>query len=330
MRHLLLTFMAIILIFSGCGSDPKPQVQAPVILKPAKQITLYNQTLTPSEEMASKAFSVQEITVSLKPNVNYMGMEQANGFTFTIAPLLKYNFDKDYQVLQADIRNLLPLTDDAVFENRIQAHIQNMDLVYADLSREHITLTPTQERIKTFKRMPTKNLTFAIKSLFSHPKYKASNKYTLSSKDLNVSFSFYNPSFTKAIISETLMTRKDALLNEALLHNIAKVDDTYYQQLLQNKEAYIIPEHSIMFMPEDADLSYAIEKSEVFFNTGKYKTKSGKYKIIIPDEMIQFDQSSTNVQGTHSIKTKQNKKRLKKATDIPDHDNFIDFSEGVE
>ncbi|HFU74544.1 MAG TPA: hypothetical protein ENK65_03225 [Helicobacteraceae bacterium] len=330
MQYLPIPFIILVLFFTGCGSTPKPKVDTHVTLTPAKTIELYGQKLTPSQALASKAFQVREIPVTLKPNVQYMGIEQKSGFTFTIAPLLQYTFDTDYIILAADTYTLLPLTDDAVFEKHIIGQIKEMDRIYANLSRDTVTLAPTQEILTQFKATPTKSMTFSVKSLHFNENFKASNKYTINAQDLNVTFSLYDPAYSKPIVNETLTTRDEPQNNELLIQAIASSDDAYYQKLLEDKTDFILPQHSIVNMPEDADLRYAIEKHQVYFKTGKYKTKNGQYKIIIPDEKIQFDNSNANVQGTHSIKTKQNKKRLKKATDIPDHDNFIDFSEGVE
>lgn len=332
MLKILLPLVLMILTMTGCGSAPKPQVQAPSVplVKVAKSITLYEQELPVSKALASKAFAVQEREVSLKPNVLYTGLDSTKAFAFTIAPILKYSFGQEYVILSADIQKLISFTDDAMFEHTTHVNIQSLSLIYSNLSRQDLRLSKGQKTITNFKKIPTKSITFAIKTLFPDPSMNASSQYSLLAQDLNISFSLYNANFEDAIIREVLTTRNDAQKNELLIQTIAQENRDYYMQLLPNKSTYILPPHSIMYMPTDADLNYAIEKHELFFNTGKYKTTSGKYKILISEEMVKFDQSNVKVNSKHTIKTKQSKKKLKKATDIPDHDNFIDFSEGVE
>jgi len=315
----------------GCGSTPQAPLQEnkEAVLTPASSVTLYSQKLHPSKDLALKAFSVKSYPVNLKKDVMYTGLDSKKAFTFTISPILKYNFEKNYVVLEADISNLLVLRDDAVFEKTTTAQLQTFDVMYSNLSRQHFKIEKTQMNINGFQNQKTTRIIFAIKSLYPTDTMNSSHKYMLNLNDMNVSFSFFNPIYKNDIIIETLKKRQDKAANELLLQSIAQEDVSYYQTLRTHKESYILPEHSIMNMPYDADLDYAIHKHELFFNTGKYKTNSGKYKIIIPEDQIQFDNANANLKNTHSIKTRNTKKRLKKSSDIPDHDNFIDFSEGM-
>jgi hypothetical protein len=76
-------------------------------------------------------------------------------------------------------------------------------------------------------------------------------------------------------------------------------------------------------------MHYAVAHTEEIYSTGKYKTVTGEYKIFIFSEKAEFDSKGKVKVKKHTIKIKDSKRNLKTTTQLPEHEDFIDFSEGI-
>ena len=76
-------------------------------------------------------------------------------------------------------------------------------------------------------------------------------------------------------------------------------------------------------------MHYAVAHTEEIFTTGKYKTVDGLYKIYIFSDDVEFNDKERVRVKKHKIKVKASNRNLKTTEELPDHQDFIDFSEGI-
>jgi len=332
MKKTLLSFVVLVGLV-GCGAAPEvptEKVERQQLTSP-KSIVLYSQRLQPSSELAKKAFTIKTYSGKLTTSSEIEGVESTTAFDLKKPLHLYYDFKKPSIIYQADVYDLnIHLVDDTMVGHSIVTDIKKISIYYDDKQKKSVTLQQTQNTIHGFRKKATTSLDIDIHSFFTENNLLTERKFKLSKSDVNITFSFFNPEYVNDILIETLQTRENQKKNEALLHSIVKSDISYYYKLRQQRGSFILDKQSIVNMPDDADLEYAQKNYKDFFESGKYLTEEGKYKILIADEVIKFENSEVKIEKQHTIKDKYSKQHIKKTTDIPDHDGFIDFSEGVE
>ncbi len=331
MPYSVIVFFVILLGLSGCSSKTNTiqQSQRQALSSP-ESIELYTQRLYPSKALLEKAFKLKTLRTKMSRTELFSGNETTTSFDLSNPLIFEYKFDKKYQVFQADIHTFLPLVDDTMMGHEIFAKVRSLDIIYDDRKKASLKLRQNQETMHAFREEASSSLVFNIKSFYTDENLLSDRKFSVVSQDINVTFSLFDVSYKKAIVKEVLTLREDEEKNEALLHAISRVDLSYYYKLRKERKSYILPKHSMLNMPDDADIEYADKNYKQFFKNGKYRTETGRYKIVFAEDLMKFKNGDIKIKNRHTIDEKYSKQKIKKTTDIPDHDGFIDFSEGVE
>lgn len=329
MHYIFLVFTAVFFL-QGC----KPEVQVP---KPTElnssvvsTVSLYNQQFS----LRNKAGSIKHLL--LEPSSFQGEITRAKVHTLVISalhpqPYLSYTLPEKSIIIALNLRNCgFLLDDDADVRG---TSMKTFTLAYTSAlngaNKQKRKTLSQQERIILVNKdeMATQSFTLKPESFYVDSSVEEVENYRIYS-DRNVSILYLSLNDAKAILEEALLLRKDRALNEALIETIALKNPSYYRELLAKKSRYNLPKKSIVHLPKDALISYAVTHLDEIYLSGKYKTTSGRYKILIQEQKAQFDRRG-GTHKRHSIRAKKSKKRKKAVGDIPEGDNFIDFSKGL-
>ena len=327
----IILYIGAMLLLVGCGATPKVYQQSkPVKLTMPKSVTIYGQKLLLSPALRAKAFKKIEKTARLEGGNNVEGKESSKAYSITTPLHLHFNFDKPYRIYKVDTSKLLHLSDTTIAKHAVFADLRAVTFTLDNEQSDIIYLTQMKKFLDVPFKTATTDLTLSIKELFPDNDLLDERSYIVDANDCNVTFVVYDASYEGAILKETLRRRDNPKKNEALLHKISKDNFQLYYEIHAKRSEYKLPEVSMINLPEDADLEYAREHYKNFAKTGKYRTMDGKYTIVMEQEAMEFDKKSVGVEKTRTIKTDKSNKSIKKAGEIPEADDFIDFSEGVK
>lgn len=144
----------------------------------------------------------------------------------------------------------------------------------------------------------------------------------------------YDPEYEYELIEWTFKYRENIDKNEMLIRNIAQDNQELYYKFKNNSAQLKLPKYSIVNLPKDVDMKYALTNTAEIYRTGRYKNKKGIYKSFQIAE-ISFNESDTtgNKQVVENIKItgkRIEKKSFSKTEEIPkEQNNYIDFSQGL-
>ena len=295
-----------------------------------KSVTIYGEKLKLSPALRKEAFKLLEVEPTIEGGDNIEGKESSKAYKITTPLHLHFSFDKPYVIYKADSSKLLKLVDTTIAKHKIFADVRALTFTIDNQQSDIIYLTQMKKVVSVPFKEATDSITVTIKSLFPDSDLLDDRSYVIKASDCNISFVLYDSDFEDEILKETLAHRANLKKNEALLHKISEDNLQLYYEIHANASEYKLPEVSMIRLPEDADLEYARLHYENFAKTGKYRTMDGKYTIVMKQEEMEFDKGRVTVKKSRTIKTDRSKKEIKKAGDIPEADDFIDFSEGVK
>lgn len=144
----------------------------------------------------------------------------------------------------------------------------------------------------------------------------------------------YDPEYEYELIEWTFKYRENIDKNEMLIRNIAQDNQELYYKFKNHSAQLKLPKYSIVNLPKDVDIKYALTNTAEIYRTGRYKNKKGIYKSFQIAE-ISFNESDTtgNKQVVENIKItgkRIEKKSFSKTEEIPkEQNNYIDFSQGL-
>jgi hypothetical protein len=161
-----------------------------------------------------------------------------------------------------------------------------------------------------------------------HPEYSSLFKdYTFIVKG-------YDPEYEDDIIEWTFKDRENIDKNEMLIRNIAQDNQELYYKLKNTSAQLRLPKYSIVNLPKDVDMKYALTNTAEIYRTGRYKNKEGIYTSFQVAE-ISFNESDTTsdkqvIESIKIIGKRIEKKSSYKTEEIPkEQNNYIDFSQGL-
>lgn len=318
-----------------------------------KSILLYDQKVTVPEILINKIFP----NISMK--AKYVGKSVLTGkvidnefiFNDNQAPYYILKLDKPLKIEKLTIYNtatytpilkklnkpdliglvigILPDTPKFPSLVHIGTKEQNKLIPYkTKFKNENNTLKTKEETIYLKKQPYTNEVHISISKINISLGHSSKSKIFKNYKFL---IQGYDPKYEADLIEWILKNRKEQDKNEVLIRNIAQNNVKLYHTLQYNPEIYNIPKYSILTLPKDVNVKYALTNTFEMYRTGRYKDISGKFKKF-KIEQVNFIQSSSNYKYKHKveingekIKDKVSIKSNKKDTDT----NFIDFSNGI-
>lgn len=318
-----------------------------------KSILLYGQKITVPENLISKVFPDISMKVKYRGSSELIGKKVDDEFIFNNnrSPYYILKLDKPLNIEELTIYNTATYTPILKKSNKpdlIGLLIGSLPDTPKFPSLVHIG-TKEQDKLIPFETK-FENINNALEAkketiVFNKPFYTDTLHVNISRLNISLGHSYksqifknykflikgYNPDYETELIESVLKNRKKKDKNEILIRNIAQDNIKLYRTLQYNTDLYNIPKYSILTLPEDVNIQYAITNTFEIYRTGRYKNISGEFKKFKIEE-VSFMQSSGDYQYGHEveingekIKNKVSMKSNKKDTDI----NFIDFSNGI-
>jgi len=328
MRRILSYFLILIFI-AGCA-DKKPETQSVDPVSIAPEITLFKQSLPIEQKVLKKAYK------KISPKVGLFNMSDLKGKSFNgefvfqeeELPFIEYLFDKPYIIKKIHLQESGFVVDG----DSSSSHIKKFEIVFYDDKKSPVytsELDSDADIIEDFHNIQASGFILKTHSVYS-PKDK-----NIDESDVNAVFNAHieveviDGNYIYDIIAPVLTERDSSTSNEELLKTIALLNTELFKRLKRERRDFNLPKDSVLYLPDDADMHYAVAHTQEIFETGKYKTKDGNYKIHIFKEEAEFDAKGNVRVKKHKIEIKDSKRNLKTTTQLPEHEEFIDFSEGL-
>lgn len=178
-----------------------------------------------------------------------------------------------------------------------------------------------------FNGAPVQNFALAIKQVWKPLTMKVYKRMKWNSGKIYIEG--IDVSNTALIIDNYLRHSKNDDKNERLVTAILKKNLNVFAKLRKNVEHYNLPNISFLYLPNDADLTYAKLNKFTIFKKRIYRTLNGEFKTFkVKATKGLFDEEGEVVIKVKKINIKKqkvafNKKDEKKTT------GYIDFSEGL-
>lgn len=316
-------------IIIGCGpKEPEaPQVD-PVYEAP--EITLFKQSLPVEQEVLKRAYK------KIRPSIGLANMSELKGKSFNgefvfdaeKLPFIEYKFDKPYIIKKIHLKSSGFVVDG----DASSSHIKKFEILFLDETKTPIFLGELSKDAESFEELDNVQADgFIIKthSVYTDPDEQVDEGDVVAAFDGRVEVEVIDTDYVYDIVKPVLSERDSSSNNEELLQTIALLNTELFKRLREQRKDFHLPKTSVLYLPDDADMHYAVAHTEEIFKTGKYKTVDGEYKIHIFHEEAEFDAKSKVRVKQHKIKIKDSKRNIKTTTTLPEHEEFIDFSEGL-
>ncbi len=318
----------ILILITGCGNNPEPAEVDPVSMN--KEIILFKQSLPIEQNVLAKAYKKVKPTIGLSNMSAFEGKSFKGEFVFEAGqlPFIEYRFDKPYIIKKIHLKSSGFVVDG----DASSSHIKKFEIVFFDAEKSPLYLTELDEDVDSIDGFNNVQATgFIIKT---HSVYTPTSKDIdkgdiIAAFDARLDVEVIDGNYIYDIIAPVLTERDSSISNEELLKTIALLNGELFRRLKNQRSDFNLPKDSVLYLPDDADMHYAVAHTQEIFKTGKYKTKDGEYKIHIFNEDAEFDSKGNVRVKKHEIKVEKSNRNLKTTTQLPDHEDFIDFSEGL-
>jgi len=313
----------------GCGDkEPKPVVVDPVTEAPV--ITLFKQSLPIEQKVLAKAYKRISPKVGLSHMSDLKGKSFNKEFVFEEGslPFIEYRFDKPYIIKKVHLKASGFVVDGSADSS----NIKKFEIVFFDAEKSPVYTSELEEgatSIEGFLNIQADGFILKSHSVYTPSNKKVEAKDIIAAFDARISVEVIDANHVYDIIAPVLTQRDSSTSNEELLKTIALLNTELFKRLKKQRSDFNLPKDSVLYLPDDADMNYAVANTQQIFQTGKYKTVEGTYKIHIFNEDAEFDAKGNVRVREHKIKVKKSTRNLKTTTQLPSHEEFIDFSEGL-
>jgi len=326
MKHIS-SALLILILMSGCG-DKEPEPIDPVSIAP--EIVLFKQSLPIEKKVLQKAYK------KISPKIGLSNMASLNGKSFNgefvfnseNLPFVEYRFDKPYIIKKVHLKSSGFVVDG----DASSSMIKKFEMVFFDAEKSPLYVAELDEGEKVIGDLQNNQATgFILKthSVYTPKGKEVSEEDVVAAFDARVEVEVIDGNYIYDIIAPVLEGRDSSTSNEELLKTIALLNTELFKRLKSQRSGFKLPKDSVLYLPDDADMHYAVAYTQEIFQTGKYKTKDGSYKIHIFKEDAEFDAKGKVKVRKHEIKVNKSNRNLKTTTQLPEHEDFIDFSEGL-
>lgn len=317
------------ILIIGCGDkEPKPEVVDPVIEAPV--ITLFKQSLPIEQKVLAKAYKRINPKVGLSHMSDLKGKSFNKEFIFEEGslPFIEYRFDKPYIIKKIHLKQSGFVVDG----NADTSNIKKFEIVFFDAEKSPVytaELDSDATDIEDFHNVQADGFILKTHSVYIPSGEKVDEADIIAAFDARISVEVIDANHVYDIIAPVLTERDSSTSNEELLKTIALLNTELFKRLKAKRADFNLPKDSVLYLPDDADMNYAVAHTQEIFQTGKYKTLDGSYKIHIFNEEAEFDAKGNVRVKKHKINVKKDTRNLKTTTQLPEHEDFIDFSEGL-
>ncbi len=323
--HLLLVSA----IMVGCTQKETQAPKADPVFD-APQITLFKQSLPVEQEVLKRAYKKIRPAIGLANMSDLKGKSFNGEFVFDAEslPFIEYKFDKPYIIKKIHLKSSGFVVDG----DASSSHIKKFEILFLDETKTPIYLGELKEGAESFADFDNVQADgFIIKthSVYTNRDDMINEEDVVAAFDGRVEVEVIDTDYVYDIVKPVLSERESSSNNEELLQTIALLNTELFKRLREQRKDFHLPKTSVLYLPDDADMHYAIAHTEEIFKTGKYKTVDGEYKIHIFHEEAEFDAKSKVRVKQHKIEIQDSKRNIKTTTTLPEHEEFIDFSEGL-
>ncbi|MDF1881963.1 hypothetical protein JHD50_11755 [Sulfurimonas sp. MAG313] len=320
------TLVALMIFIAGCA-DKEPEFTLDPVLE-APEITLFKQSLPIEHAVLEKAYKKISPEVALSNLEDLQGKSFDEEFVFDAQnlPFVEYHFDKPYIIKKVHLLN----SGFIIAGDSSSSHIKKFEIVFFNTNKSLIYSSELDTDDKEIEALHNVVATGFI--LKTHSVYvpDGTSAYEVKAAfDTRIEVEVIDVNHIYDIIAPVLSHRESSNSNEELLKTIALLNTELFKRLKAMRKDFKLPKNSVLYLPDDADMDYAVSHTQEIYQTGKYKTIDGEYKIHIFNEKAEFDAKGNIRVNKHEIKINKSNRNLKTTTQLPDHEDFIDFSEGL-
>lgn len=321
--------LILVLIFiSGCGNNPEPAEIDLVAIN--KEIVLFKQSLPIEQKVLAKAYKKIIPMIGLSNMGTFEGKAFKGEFIFEAGqlPFIEYRFDKPYIIKKIHLKNSGFVVDG----DAKGSHIKKFEIIFFDAEKSPLyieELDEDAENIDSFHNVQATGFVIKTHSVYTPTDIEIDKNDIIAAFDARIEVEVIDGNYIYDIIAPVLTERESSISNEELLKTIALLNAELFKRLKHQRSDFNLPKDSVLYLPDDADMHYAVAHTQEIFKTGKYKTKDGEYKIHIFNEDAEFDSKGNVRVKKHEIKVEKSNRNLKTTTQLPEHEDFIDFSEGL-
>ncbi len=321
------SLITLLILVAGCG-DKEPEVVDPVSIAP--EITLFKQSLPVEQKVLQKAYKKITPKIGLSHMGDLKGKSYGDEFVFEESelPFIEYKFEKPYIIKKVHLkRSGFVIDGDAS-----SSSIKKFDMLFLDAHKTPLytgELTAGETAIDDLNNVQADGFILKTRSVYIPESKEISENDVIAAFDGRIEVEVIDADYIYDIVAPVLTDRDSSTSNEELLKTIALLNTELFKRLRMQRNDFNLPSTSVLYLPDDADMHYAIAHTEEVYKTGKYKTINGEYKIHIFNEQAEFNSKAKIQVKEHKIEIKGSDRNLKTTTQLPEHEEFIDFSEGL-
>jgi hypothetical protein len=321
--------ISILILMGGCGKDkPAPVVPDPVYS--SHEIQLFKQSLPIKREVLHKAYKKISPKIGLSNMHDFEGKSFDGEFVFDEKnlPFVEYRFDKPYIIKKIYLKGSGFVVDGKAKNSNIRKY----EILFLDAQKTPSYIGELKEdatEIDAFDNVQAQGFILKTRSVYIDEDENIKNSDIIAGFDARIEVEVIDTDYVYDIIRPVLSERKSDTSNEELLKTIALMNTELFKRLRAQRGEFNLPKTSVLYLPEDADMNYAVAHTQEIYETGKYKTTEGLYKIHIFNDDVEFNDKEKVKVKQHKINVKKSKRNLKITEELPDHEQFIDFSEGI-
>jgi len=324
----IVTLIFTLVFILGCGKKAPEAKVDPVLMSP--EIKLFKQSLPVKKEVLHKAYK------KITPKIGLNDMRELKGTSFNgefvfdeqELPFIEYRFDKPYIIKKIHLKKSGFVVDgDASSSNIKKYEVLFLDAMKTPKYSDE--LAKESRSIEKINNVQASGFILKTRSVYTKKGEKIDASDVVAAFDGRIEVEVIDADYIYDIVAPVLSDREADTSNEELLKTIALLNGELFNRLRAQRGDFNIPTTSVLYLPDDADMHYAVAHTEDIYRTGKYKTLSGEYKIFIFSEKAEFDAKGNIRVKKHEIEIKDAKRNFKTTTQLPEHEEFIDFSEGI-
>ncbi len=321
------SLVALMILIAGCG-DKEPEIVEPVTITP--EITLFKQSLPVEKKVLQKAYRKISPKIGLSHMGDLKGKSYGDEFVFdeNELPFIEYKFDKPYIIKKVHLKRSGFVVDG----DASSSGIKKFDMLFLDEQKTPLytgELEPGETAIEDLNNVQADGFILKTRSIYIPESKEITENEVVAAFDGRVEVEVIDADYIYDIVAPVLTDRESSTNNEELLKTIALLNTELFKRLRRKFSDFNLPNTSVLYLPDDADMHYAIAHTEEVYKTGKYKTINGEYKIHIFNEKAEFNAKGNVRVKEHKIEIKDSSRNLKTTTQLPEHEEFIDFSEGL-
>jgi len=324
----ILSLVTILVFIVGCSKKEPEAGIDPVLMSP--EIQLFKQSLPVEKEVLHKAYKKITPKIGLNDMRDLKGTSFNGEFVFDEQelPFIEYRFDKPYIIKNIHLKKSGFVVDgDATSSN-----IKKYEILFLDAKKTpkySDELSKDSTSMEEINNVQASGFILKTRSVYTKKGEKVSANDVVAAFDGRIEVEVIDVDYIYDIVAPVLSDREADTSNEELLKTIALLNGELFKRLRAQRADFNLPKTSVLYLPDDADMHYAVAHTEDIYQTGKYKTITGEYKIFIFSENAEFDSKGKVKVKKHKIKIKDSKRNFKTTTQLPEHEEFIDFSEGI-